>query len=83
MGVNGARTNEKRPSEAQGVLRQHVMTNQDVRDTFTRGAPASLDQLATWRLTLSLGLRCDYFNGYVPAQEIPATAAGCDSPLML
>ena len=79
----------------QGVLRQHSMTNQDVRYIFTRGAPTSLEQLATpypllantraelgvfaqdqWtlqRLTLSLGLRFDYFNGYVPAQEIPAT----------
>ena len=79
----------------QGVLRQHSMVNQDVRYTFTRGVPTSLDQLATpysflantraelgifaqdqWklqRLTLSVGVRFDYFNGYVPAQAIPAT----------
>ena len=31
------------------------------------------DQWTIDRLTLNLGLRFDYFNGYVPAQEIPAT----------
>jgi len=78
----------------QGVLRQHSMTNQDVRYTFTNGVPTSLDQLATpypllantraelgvfaqdqWairRLTLNLGIRFDYFNGYVPPQNVEA-----------
>ena len=31
------------------------------------------DQWTIDRLTLNLGIRFDYFNGYVPAQEIPAT----------
>ena len=31
------------------------------------------DQWAVDRLTLNLGLRIDYFNGYVPAQDVPAT----------
>ena len=31
------------------------------------------DQWAVDRLTLNLGVRFDYYNGYVPAQEVPAT----------
>ena len=34
------------------------------------------DQWAIRRLTLNLGLRYDYFNGYVPAQDVPATPNG-------
>jgi hypothetical protein len=34
------------------------------------------DQWAIDRLTLNLGVRFDYFNGYVPAQDIPATPNG-------
>ena len=34
------------------------------------------DQWAIRRLTLNLGLRYDYFNGYVPAQNVPATPNG-------
>lgn len=34
------------------------------------------DQWTINRLTLNLGLRYDYFNGYVPAQSIPATPNG-------
>jgi hypothetical protein len=34
------------------------------------------DQWAIKRLTLNLGLRYDYFNGYVPAQHVPAPASG-------
>ena len=34
------------------------------------------DQWAIRRLTLNLGLRYDYFNGYVPAQHVPATPNG-------
>jgi hypothetical protein len=34
------------------------------------------DQWAIRRLTLNLGLRFDYFNGYVPAQQVPATPNG-------
>ena len=30
------------------------------------------DQWTLQRLTLNLGLRFDYFNGYVPAQQTPA-----------
>ena len=31
------------------------------------------DQWAIDRLTLNMGVRLDYFNGYVPAQDLPAT----------
>ena len=31
------------------------------------------DQWAVGRLTLNLGLRYEYFNGYVPAQNLPGT----------
>jgi Carboxypeptidase regulatory-like domain len=34
------------------------------------------DQWAIRRLTLNLGLRYDYFNGYVPAQHVAATPNG-------
>ena len=34
------------------------------------------DQWAIRRLTLNLGLRFDYFNGYVPAQHVDATPNG-------
>ncbi len=34
------------------------------------------DQWAVGRLTLNLGLRYEYFNGYVPAQTVPATPSG-------
>ena len=34
------------------------------------------DQWAINRLTLNLGVRFDYFNGYVPAQDVPATPNG-------
>ena len=34
------------------------------------------DQWAIDRFTLNLGLRFDYFNGYVPAQDVPATPNG-------
>jgi len=34
------------------------------------------DQWAIRRLTLNLGLRYDYFNGYVPAQHVEATPNG-------
>lgn len=34
------------------------------------------DQWTINRLTLNLGLRYEYFNGYVPAQEVPATPSG-------
>ena len=34
------------------------------------------DQWAIRRLTLNVGLRYDYFNGYVPAQDVPATPNG-------
>ena len=34
------------------------------------------DQWAIRRLTLNLGLRYDYFNGYVPEQHVPATPNG-------
>ena len=34
------------------------------------------DQWAIRRLTLNLGVRYDYFNGYVPAQHLPATPSG-------
>jgi hypothetical protein len=34
------------------------------------------DQWAIGRLTLNLGLRYEYFNGYVPAQTVPATPSG-------
>ncbi|MQA28450.1 MAG: TonB-dependent receptor [Luteitalea sp.] len=34
------------------------------------------DQWAMRRLTLNYGLRLDYFNSYVPAQQIPATPWG-------
>ena len=34
------------------------------------------DQWAIGRLTLNLGLRYEYFNGYVPAQVVPATPSG-------
>ena len=34
------------------------------------------DQWALGRLTLNLGVRWDYFNGYVPAQTVPATPNG-------
>jgi hypothetical protein len=32
------------------------------------------DQWAVGRLTMNLGVRFDYFNGYVPEQHVPATA---------
>jgi len=79
----------------QGVLNQQPFVNQDVRYTFNRGVPATIEQWATpysfkartraelgifaqdqWRLqqlTLNLGIRFDYFNGYVPAVDVPAT----------
>ena len=34
------------------------------------------DQWAVRRLTLNYGLRLDYFNSYVPAQQVPATPWG-------
>jgi hypothetical protein len=34
------------------------------------------DQWTFRHLTLNLGLRYDYFNGYVPAQDVPATPNG-------
>jgi hypothetical protein len=34
------------------------------------------DQWAVGRVTLNLGLRYEYFNGYVPAQTVPATPSG-------
>jgi len=34
------------------------------------------DQWRIDRLTLNLGLRFDYFNGWVPAQHVPATPSG-------
>jgi hypothetical protein len=34
------------------------------------------DQWAIGRFTLNLGLRYEYFNGYVPAQQVPATPSG-------
>ena len=34
------------------------------------------DQWAIHSLTLNLGLRFDYFNGYVPEQDVPATPNG-------
>ncbi len=34
------------------------------------------DQWAIQRLTLNLGVRFDYFNGYVPAQDVAATPNG-------
>ena len=34
------------------------------------------DQWAIHKLTLNLGLRYDYFNGYVPAQHVDATSNG-------
>jgi hypothetical protein len=34
------------------------------------------DQWAIRRLTLNLGVRYDYFNGYVPEQIVPATPSG-------
>ncbi len=34
------------------------------------------DQWAMRRLTLTYGLRFDYFNGYVPAQNVPAPPSG-------
>jgi len=36
------------------------------------------DQWAIKRLTLNLGLRFDYFNGYVPPQQTPGTTSGWD-----
>src|SRR5262245_56241230 len=37
------------------------------------------DQWAIHRLTLNLGLRYDYVNGYVPSQRVDATPTGCCS----
>jgi hypothetical protein len=34
------------------------------------------DQWTIGRLTLNYGLRFEYFNGYVPAQRVPATPSG-------
>ena len=34
------------------------------------------DQWTINRLTLNYGLRYEYFNGYVPAQDVPATPSG-------
>ena len=34
------------------------------------------DQWAISRLTLNLGVRYDYFSGYVPAQHVDATPNG-------
>jgi hypothetical protein len=34
------------------------------------------DRWTIGRLALNLGLRLDYFNGYVPAQDLPATPSG-------
>src|SRR5204863_5700284 len=44
----------------------------DMRDLSFYGQ----DQWAIHRLTLSYGVRYEAFDGYVPAQHVPATASG-------